>query len=371
MLQHALVLDSNSLSVLRFQHMKVTGVSAYQLLIAAGAVALFSLFVMLPVKASALEVNTQTQQILPFGPNTCAPIQIGNFTPYIYNNNLSSFEFVVSDPAYVAVIGSVGNTSIPLRYMTRSMDVSGGIRYHIDINDTPIIGTVPVTVTLLSARTGAPVCASVISVNLGSGQVVSTPIYSGTPTTVTHPVKTIPVVTTPAATTSGEGSTATGTNAGAPVVSSGMENPLKGLCASEASAYRLWLILLVIYALIVGGLLWLEFPMSWSWAKTPERVASIMLLLLVLLLAFWYLSSACRAALWMPLLAFLIAILGLLAAFWNHPRVTQLLLIEETVASKKLLITPPPPAKPVIITPAPVVKSTTTTTTTTTSTVKK
>jgi len=349
--------------------MKRTGVSAYQLLIAASAVALFSVFLILPVKASALEVNTQTQQILPLGGNTCSPIEVTNFTPYVYNNNLSSLEFTVSDPAYVAVVGSVGNTSIPLRYMTRSMDVSGGVRYHIDVDNTPLTGTVPVTVTLLSARTGSPVCASVISVNLGSGEVVSTPIYTGNPTTVTPaPVTTAPNVTAPTATTSGEGNMTTATSSGAPVVSSGMENPLKGLCTSEASAYRLWLILLIIYALVVGGLLWLEFPVSWNWAKTPERVATIMLVLLVLLLGFWYVSSACRAALWMPLLAFLIAILGLLAAFWNHPRVTQLLLIEQKASP---VITPLPPAKPVIITPPPaVVKSTTTTTTTTSTTAK-
>jgi hypothetical protein len=51
---------------------------------------------------------------------------------------------------------------------------------------------------------------------------------------------------------------------------------------------------------------------------------------LLLLLGFWYVSAACRAALWMPLVAFLIAILGLLAAFWNHPRVTQLLLTKDS-----------------------------------------
>ena len=76
--------------------------------------------------------------------------------------------------------------------------------------------------------------------------------------------------------------------------------------------------------------MWAEFPMSLSWARTPERIATIILVLLLLLLGFWYFSVSCRAALWMPLVAFLIAVLGLLAAFWNHPRVTQLLLIQET-----------------------------------------
>ncbi|PIR84208.1 hypothetical protein COU18_00445 [Candidatus Kaiserbacteria bacterium CG10_big_fil_rev_8_21_14_0_10_51_14] len=105
-----------------------------------------------------------------------------------------------------------------------------------------------------------------------------------------------------------------------------MQDALNTLCVSEASAYRLWLILLVLFVLIVGAALWAEFPMSVSWARTPERIATLILVLLLLLLGFWYFSATCRAALWMPLVAFLIAILGLLAAFWNHPRVTQLLL---------------------------------------------
>jgi hypothetical protein len=109
-----------------------------------------------------------------------------------------------------------------------------------------------------------------------------------------------------------------------------MQSKLRDLCASEASAYRLWLILLVLFTLIVGALLWAEFPMSMPWARTPERIATLILVLLLLLLGFWYFSVACRAALWMPLVAFLIALLGLLAAFWNHPRVTQLLLIQDS-----------------------------------------
>ena len=105
----------------------------------------------------------------------------------------------------------------------------------------------------------------------------------------------------------------------------------------------MWVILLVLYALLVGAALWAEFPMSVSWARTPERVATGILVLLLALLAFWYFSTSCRAAIWMPLLAFLIAVLGLLAAFWNHPRVTQLLLMQEK--NDGTIITPPPQIK--------------------------
>ena len=304
----------------------------------------------LPIKASALTVSTQTQQILPLGANTCAPIQVTNFTPFVYNNALNSFEFTVSDPSYVAVVGSVGDTSIPLRQMIRLSSSASGVRYHVDVDTASLSGSVPVTLTLLSAGTGAPVCASVISINLGSGTAVQTPSpivsVQTTPAAPSTPLQkpSSPVTITPApgagngtmtVATSAAGST---TEAVTPATTGVVRNPLSGLCASEASAYRLWLILLVLYALVVGGLLWLEFPLAWNWAKTPERVATVILVLLVLLLGFWYLSSACRAALWMPLLAFLVAILGLLAAFWNHPRVTELLLLEE----KTVMVTPPP-----------------------------
>ncbi len=320
--------------------MKHVGVLNYQLLLSAFvAIALFTLVGAVPAKASALDITSQTAQILPLGGNTCAPIQISNFTPYIYDNALDSFEFTVSDPSYVAITGSVGNTSIPLNLMTRFTDPSGGVRYHVDINSTPLTGTVPVTITLLSARTGQPVCASVIGTKLGSGPIVGSTFT---------PVKSTPAPSkTPASTTSAKSATtsaggAVSAWAGAVNPGSVVQSPLKGICASPESAYRLWLILLVLYALGVGGLLWLEFPLSWTWAQTPERVATIILAALILLLGFWYLSVGCRAALWMPLVAFLIAILGLLAAFWNHPRMTHLLLIED---KKAVIITPPPVVK--------------------------
>lgn len=335
-------LDANGGSVLRFAYMKHGKVSLYQLLIPAFmALALFSLLVVAtPSKASALAVVSETQQVLPLGSNTCAPIRISNFTPYIYDNALNSFEFSVGDASYVAIGGSVGDTSVPLRLMTRLPDSSGGVRIHVDVDTTPLTNTVPITITLLSARTGEPMCASIVATNLGSGPTVasntsaapaSVPVPSVNPagsyTNTNHPAS---------GGKAGPGTTGVTSATSASIV----QNSLKSLCESAAGAFRLWLIMLVLYALAVGVLLWLEFPVSWAWAQTPERVASIILSLLVLILGFWYFSPTCRAALWMPLVAFLIAVLGLLAAFWNHPKVTQMLLVDE--ANKPI---PMPPAK--------------------------
>src|SRR3989344_4573691 len=289
-----------------------------------------------PIKAFALDAATQTRQVLPVGGNACAQVSATNFIPYVYDGALHSFEFTVSDPSYVAILGSVGNTLIPFNVMTRKTDASGLVRIHVDVSPASASGGLPVSVTMLSARSGNPVCMTVVSANAVSGLSVIpyTPVVTAPPTqpTVSAPAKPVvtaapkPASSTPIPTTQKVLTTSTATGS----VVSTFQNPLKNMCSSDTSAYRLWLILLVLYMLIVGALLWAEFPMSLPWARTPERIASIILVLLLLLLAFWYFSISCRAALWMPLVAFLVAVLGLLAAFWNHPRVTKMLLVQET-----------------------------------------
>lgn len=269
----------------------------------------------------------------------------------MYDGALHSFEFTVTDPSYVAIASSVGNTQVPINFITRRIDASG-VRVHVDIYSTSVSGTMPVTMTLLSSRPGGPTCISVVATTV-TGPATATsaaapvtqpyavqPTHPTTPTVSAIPAPKVQAKAQPVA------PNAFSWKAKAPsstVISGSMQNILKNLCSSDAGAYRTWLILLVLYALVVGGLLWLEFPMSWAWAKTPERVATLILVALVLLLGFWYLVASCRAALWMPLLAFVIAVLGLLAAFWNHPRVTELLLLEQK--TQKAAIVTPPPAK--------------------------
>ncbi|MEK7133719.1 MAG: hypothetical protein AAB804_01460 [Patescibacteria group bacterium] len=298
----------------------------------------------LPANVAALEVTAQTRQLLPPGSSSCAPISASAFTPYIYDGSLHSFEFTIPDASYVALVGSVGESSIPFELMTRQVDTSGAVRIHVDIETTPVGENLSLQVTLVSARAHQPVCLGVISVDLGPGEMAAsateTPVTTPTEAvaavteTVSAPVidvsspdvDTAPETTLPPDLVVQEGADAAST---ASVVST-VQNQLRSLCSSEADAYRLWLILLVLFTVAVGLALWAEFPLSMPWARTPENVATFILVLLLLLLGFWYLSATCRAALWMPLVAFLIALLGLLAAFWNHPRVTQLLLIQDS-----------------------------------------
>src|SRR3989338_9112705 len=133
--------------------------------------------VVFPSHVSAAEVSVQTAQLLPPGSNTCTPLAASGFTPYVYDNALHAFEFTLQDSSYVAVLGTVGNTNIPLNLMRRQIDATGALRIHADVATTPIRGSLPITVTLLSAKgPGLPVCVSmVVTTLLGTGSATPAP----------------------------------------------------------------------------------------------------------------------------------------------------------------------------------------------------
>src|SRR3989344_6150595 len=96
------------------------------LFFALAACVLFASISAFPVQTSALEVSTQ--QVLPPGGSACAPTSAVNFTPYIYEGELHSFEFTLPDASYVALLGSVGHTPISSQQMTRSVKRAGQSR---------------------------------------------------------------------------------------------------------------------------------------------------------------------------------------------------------------------------------------------------
>lgn len=293
---------------------------------------------------------SQTAQVLPAatGNAACPQIIASNLTPYIYNGALHSFEFTVPDASYVAVAGSIGGTGIPFNLMTRWSAPGGALKVHVDVATTPIYGTLPLTVTLLSSQgAGHPVCVTTVSIGVGAGPIQRSPTTSPS-APATLPVSstyTPPKTTGTPDTSSSQPSQASNTpssstaaatsgmSTSAGAVMSSISSALQSACATPIAAQRTWLVLLLLYMLVVGLALWAEFPMSLPAMRTPERVAAIILVLLLALLGFWYFSASCRAALWMPLVAALIAVLGLLAAYRNHPRVAQLLLIQNESSS--------------------------------------
>ena len=295
--------------------MKATGVAirSILLLLLLGVAATLVSAIVFPSRTFAAEVSVQTAQLLPPGGNTCATLPVSGFTPYVYDNALNSFEFALPDSSYVAVIGSVGNTSIPFQLMTRRIDASGTLHVHVDVQTTPIVGTLPISVTLLSAKgPGQPVCISVITTSMQptGGNVSKT---SAAPSTS---VTKKPVTTAGATGTSITGTLTEKGSTTLPVVGS-TESVLKNLC-SGGGASVLWIILLAIYALFMWLAISAEKP--WVTAIRPiEWTAVAIIVPLILLLGLWYFPENCRAQTWVPVIGILIALGAIIATYKNHP----------------------------------------------------
>ena len=94
-----------------------------------------------------------------------------------------------------------------------------------------------------------------------------------------------------------------------------MQNILKDICTA-GGAYRLWFILLVVYAVIVVATI-LGQPQMPMAIRTQEWTAAIIVVPFLLLFAIWYFAESCRVSAWIPVIATLIALAGLAAAFWD------------------------------------------------------
>ena len=278
----------------------------------------FAIFSLSPRFAAADTATVQTGQILPQGGNTCQTLQILDVAPHVYDGTLQSLDVTIADPSYVAVTGTVGETPVSFASMSRWQS-SQGLRIHVDTPTTAVRTGLPVTITLISARTGSPVCVSVISlaVETKGAQLPVTPI----PQPVSHETSANPNSHHPvvkgvvSATQNHAGTPGVHAVAAKPAVTASLSQRVAKVCEGS-NAYRLWFVLLLVYLIVVATI---AFAEPWFLKRSALATVAAILVPLLLLLGFWYLSTSCRAALWIPLLAFLIAILGLLAAFWNHP----------------------------------------------------
>jgi len=299
--------------------MKATGVAIKSILLVLlfGIAAVAASTVVFPSQTFAAEVSVQTAQVLPPGGNTCQPLPVSGFTPYVYDNALHSFEFTLPDSSYVAVIGSVGGASVPFQLMTRRIDASGTLHVHVDIPTTPVIGTLPVSVTLLSAKgAGQPVCISILTTSVQSTKST----VSKAPTTPSAGTTKKPVAITGGA-TSAVGTTAAPVAGSTTLPVGSIESALKNLC-SGGGASVLWIILLAIYALLMWLAISAEKP--WIAAIRPiEWTAIAIIVPLILLLGLWYFPESCRAQTWVPVAGILIALGAIIATYKNHPEETE------------------------------------------------
>lgn len=290
---------------------------------------LFALLVIsiAPSLAAAAEVSVQTAQLLPLGSNTCALANVSGFTPYVYNGSLHSFEFTVSDSSYVAIAASVGNTNVQFNQMTRRVEASGALRIHADLASQPVRNGLPISVTLISAKAGSPVCiTSVATTVTPSGDLIITPpapAPSPAPVTPPTPGTTVPKPKPPAPTPAPAPSTSTTTQGGAKGTSTATsgailatQNILKDVCAG-AGADRLWFILLAIFVAIVAFAVFGQAQLPPA-MRTQEWTAAAIVVPFLLLFALWYFVESCRTSPWVPVIATIIALAGLSIAFWER-----------------------------------------------------
>lgn len=264
---------------------------------------LLSVGSLFPSSAFAAEVRIATSQVLPPGSNTCAPMQLTNFTPFVYDSELHSFEFSTPDSSYVAVAASVGSAAVPFNQMTRSTDAAGHLRVRAELSSTPLHGDVVVAVTLLSAKQGQPVCLTTLSTTL-TGSAAARPAPSTTAQSSGSSTNAPAKPATPEAPSAA--------TSAPPVV--GGTGIVKDACVSDTAASRLWVVLLGLYALVAGVAAsgQLQIPI-----RRLEWSAAAIVLPFMLLFGIWYFVPSCRAGGMVPVAAIGIALAALGYAYWT------------------------------------------------------
>ena len=282
-----------------------------------------------PAFAAAGTASVITKQVLPPGTNSCAPLFVKSVTPYIYDGELQSFDIVVSDPAYVPVLGAAGDVSIPFNYMTRRFEPDGSLRLHVDTT-VVVNGTVPVTVTMLSALPGAPVCLSQVSFTTdASGNIESSnPISVPTPPVNTGDTGSADTGTgmgsASGSTSSGgthsgsnqNGSIGTGTVVGSTSSTSTSFGQIVAKMCTKNGAYQLWFILLAIFFVIAAFVGLSEPALALRHGALPALLIGIPL---VILLLFWQFAPDCRLSYFIPIILLVAAAIGLYSAYRTTP----------------------------------------------------
>ena len=197
---------------------------------------------------------------------------------------------------------------------------------HVDVQSVPLMSAVPIEITFLSVQPDANQLATTCMFNVpatipgvvtsvGQGSTGYQPSAEGGSGSTSN-------------TSASAGTSTSGTNVSPGIVAA--TNSLGTLCA-DGGASRLWIVLLILYAIFV-------FVLCAQKPDTQTRVKewNIVLILAVFLglIIFWYVSAICRAGPWAPALATLIAVAGLLyTTLKQEPQ--QLLLLKNGEKGKK------------------------------------
>lgn len=307
-------------------------------------VAAFALFAPSVFAASAVSVN----QILPPNAQTCPALGVSEVVPYVYDSALHSFDITLTDASYVGIGGTVNGAAVPFNQMTRWLNTDGTMRIHVDLPVTPLGDGANVSLSLISphASNTAVTCAATVTATIAPTAPVTQPASPVAPTEGND----VPVYTAPAYTphTTENPTLAYPTIRPAsihiptikppkPATSTGVHFPgLASLvtantaagaaCASPTGSARLWVVLIVLYAIFSAILYFQEGIPS---PRTREWYVVAILAILAGLLLFWYLSAACRTGGWAPIAALIVAGISVLALLWKHPAAPQILLLED------------------------------------------
>jgi hypothetical protein len=286
-------------------------------------------FTLLSGPTSTFASTILPNQVLPPAMGqACAPVTFSDIQAHVYSDGLDSFDITISDSSYVAVSTTIENTPIGFNYITRWQNPDGTLKMHVDLQPTPVNRGVPVQITFLSVhpdQNGASVtCIFQVPATIpaatasNEGQAAT----GGAPSThVAHPQ---PKQGTGGQSGQHSGSTssqATGTNPGTVSAMSSLGN----LCV-DGGATRLWVVLLVLFALFCFILCAQKFEVN---SSVRDWNIGLILAVFVALLIFWYVSAACRTAGWAPALATLITIAGLLYTMLKSDDTQEILLLKD------------------------------------------
>lgn len=279
------------------------------------AIALAALFALPGSAAASDDLAIQTGQVLPPGQNTCPALVVTGIQVYLQEDGVHSFDLSISDPSYVALVGTVGDQLVPFNQMTRRINPDGSLRIHADINTMGVRGSLPVTVTMLSAAGGRTcITAVAFSVHGNAGTVPTpTPAPGTTPGGAPSPAGGQGAPVTPTApVTGGKGTT---TPVGGVLAAGSLYRTLEAACGGSGDV-TLWLILLALYAV------WAAFAALSSHRVLETRpflrIAAIAAPA-VLLILFWLIVAVCRAGWWVPIVTLLIGAAALYAAYVQKP----------------------------------------------------
>ena len=280
-------------------------------------------FSALPAAADAatnVPAVVTTKQVLPLGGNACPQLNVVAVQTYVYDGALHSFEVVLPNASYVALQGTVGDAIVPFHQMTRRVNTAGQLHTLVTVPTTPLSRAQPITLTLISAVGGQPVCLSIVSFTAAS-------TGASAPITITKPVSPVAPAKPAPATTSkptAQGTTSAGTTSviSSVITGSGLGSTILRACTSQGAALQLWFVLLTIFLILCAAVAITEPPLAERNVYLPGALIGVPL---VLLGAFWLFAAECRGAGWVPFAALIVAAGGALWSYRKRPVIANVI----------------------------------------------